>query len=55
MKEGELFVSGNYESATDNLNSEIQTEILRLVLEQTRSVPEGIKALAFASLFLRTR
>jgi len=48
--EGEEFVSGDYESATDNLNQQIQKDILRLVLERCRSVPNGIMALAMKSL-----
>jgi len=51
-KEGELFVSGDYESATDNLNSGVQKEILRLVLEGTRHVPRGIVVDAMLSFSL---
>jgi len=40
--EGEVFVSGDYESATDNLNSEVQHTILEAILSRTRSVPQGI-------------
>lgn len=40
--EGEVFVSGDYESATDNLNSEVQHTILAAILRQSRSVPSGI-------------
>jgi hypothetical protein len=39
---GEVFVSGDYESATDNLNGHLQREILSLILSQTESVPKGI-------------
>jgi len=39
---GEVFVSGDYESATDNLNGKLQREILDCILSQTRSVPKGI-------------
>jgi len=49
-KESEVFVSGDYESATDNLNSDVQKEILRLVLESCRHVPNGVRRLAMASL-----
>jgi hypothetical protein len=50
--DGELFVSGDYESATDNLNTHVQKEILRLVLSQCTSVPNGIRILAMQSLSL---
>jgi hypothetical protein len=49
-KEGEVFVSGDYESATDSLNSSIQKEILRLILQQCQSVPNGLRRLAMSSL-----
>jgi hypothetical protein len=51
-KEGELFVSGDYESATDNLNPYVQKEILRLLLQNTRHVPNEVRRLAFSSLSL---
>jgi hypothetical protein len=41
-RDGEIFVSGDYESATDNLNGNLQREILDLILSQTTSVPKGI-------------
>nr|WAK77888.1 MAG: RNA-dependent RNA polymerase [Botourmiaviridae sp.] len=41
--EGEVFVSGDYESATDNLNSELQRAILGELLDSSYSVPPGIK------------
>lgn len=50
--DGELFVSGDYESATDNLNQSVQKEILRLVLQNAVSVPNGISLLAMKSLSL---
>nr|WAK77991.1 MAG: RNA-dependent RNA polymerase [Botourmiaviridae sp.] len=46
----EVFVSGDYESATDNLNSHVQKFLLRKVLENSASVPVGIKELAEQSL-----
>jgi hypothetical protein len=49
-KDGEVFVSGDYESATDNLNINIQKEILRLVLQNASHVPNGVKLLAMTSL-----
>jgi len=50
---GEVFVSGDYESATDNLNTHVQKFILRKVLDRASSVPEGIKELALSSLSMR--
>jgi len=47
---GEVFVSGDYESATDNLCLETTELILGLILERCRSVPEGIKEFAFSTL-----
>jgi hypothetical protein len=49
-KPGEVFVSGDYESATDNLNGPVQREILRMILDQTHHVPSGIKERAMASM-----
>nr|UYL94541.1 MAG: RNA-dependent RNA polymerase [Botourmiaviridae sp.] len=49
-KPGEVFVSGDYESATDNLNGHVQREILRMILEQTDHVPQGIKDRALESM-----
>jgi len=50
VKEGEVFVSGDYESATDCLNVKVQREILRLILQSARSIPNDLKRLAFSSL-----
>jgi len=47
---GEVFVSGDYESATDNLNTHIQELLLRKVCEQATRVPLGIRDTALASL-----
>jgi len=41
--EGEVFVSGDYESATDNLNSVLQTTILSELLERSYTIPQGIR------------
>jgi hypothetical protein len=41
---GEIFVSGDYESATDNLNSDLQVAILDELLMRAESVPQGIAA-----------
>lgn len=40
-REGEEFVSGDYESATDNLNREFQLELLTSLLDECIEVPEG--------------
>lgn len=48
--DGELFVSGDYVSATDNLNSHIQKEILRLLLQNCNHVPNSIRILAMQSM-----
>jgi hypothetical protein len=47
---GEVYVSGDYESATDNLNTEVQEFILRKVLDQASYVPSGIQGTALSSL-----
>lgn len=47
---GEVFVSGDFESATDNLNQNVQKEILRILLQNTVNVPNGIRRLAMSSL-----
>jgi len=52
IKEGEVFCSGDYESATDNLNSEVQKEILRCVLQNARNVPHGLIVQAMQSMSL---
>jgi len=40
---GEVFVSGDYESATDNLNSTLQMELMSELLEHSYTVPAGIR------------
>lgn len=52
---GELFCSGDYESATDNLNSEVQNKILDLILHNAVSVPKGIKESAWQMLRTKLR
>jgi len=47
---GEVFVSGDYESATDSLNQVVQKEILQAVLDRAVHVPYGIRGLAMNSL-----
>jgi len=44
-----VFVSGDYESATDNLNLWVQKLILRKILRSATGVPEHIKELAYDS------
>lgn len=51
--DGEVFVSGDYESATDNLNQGVQTSILRFVLDRCKFVPLGIRRSALDSLSCR--
>jgi len=53
VQPGEVFVSGDYESATDNLNSHVQREILESIIGQTVSVPKGIRESAVDTLSLR--
>jgi len=50
---GEVFVSGDYESATDNLNTSVQETILELILENTVSVPKGIRDSAASTLSMK--
>jgi hypothetical protein len=47
--DGEVFVSGDYESATDNLNLYVQKVILNRILSGCKQVPESIKDFARAS------
>jgi len=47
--EGEVFVSGDYESATDNLNSSLQVAIMNVLLERSSTVPTGIIEHALSS------
>jgi len=49
-KEGEVFVSGDYESATDNFNSHHSRNILSLIFENSSSIPVGIQQQAIRSL-----
>jgi hypothetical protein len=46
----EVFVSGDYESATDNFNSHHSFFILDEILKRSRHVPEAIKDIALSSL-----
>nr|UJQ92014.1 MAG: putative RNA-dependent RNA polymerase [Magoulivirus sp.] len=49
-KAGEVFVSGDYESATDNLPFEVAECILEVARDNSTVVPERIWELAFMSL-----
>jgi hypothetical protein len=49
QKEGELFVSGDYESATDNFNIHHSRAILQAILDTT-CLEEGVKKMAMNSL-----
>jgi len=49
---GEIFVSGDYESATDFLNSGVSKTVLSQILLRSRSVPNGIRRMAMDSLSL---
>lgn len=46
LKKGEVFVSGDYESATDNLSLEYYEAILDMVLDTTSVVPDEVKEFA---------
>nr|UUW21027.1 MAG: putative RNA-dependent RNA polymerase [Guiyang botourmia-like virus 1] len=48
--DGEVFVSGDYESATDNLNSTVQRHILNVINRRCSSVPLWIRDLASDTL-----
>jgi hypothetical protein len=48
--EGEVFVSGDYESATDNLNQDVSKYILECALRTATRVPTKIKEYALRSL-----
>jgi hypothetical protein len=47
---GEYFVSGDYESATDNIPLELSEFLLSAILDQCEHVPVAIRQLAIASL-----
>jgi len=48
--EGEVFVSGDYESATDNLSLSVTERILSRILSRCTRVPESMKRYALRSL-----
>lgn len=47
---GEVFVSGDYESATDNLNLSSTERVLSRILSRCRFVPAGMRRFAMQSL-----
>lgn len=49
-KSGEVFVSGDYESATDNLKMDVAISILRGILSTARYIPKTVRREALASL-----
>jgi hypothetical protein len=49
-KQGEVFVSGDYESATDNLKLDVAIHILRRILSRARFVPKSVRREAINSL-----
>jgi len=49
---GEIFVSGDYESATDFLNTNVSKTVLSQILLRCRVVPNGIRRMAMDSLSL---
>jgi len=48
-KDDEVFCSGDYESATDNLSLPVYQELLRCVLATSTEVPDSVKNLAIES------
>jgi len=53
VREGEVFVSGDYESATDNLNVHVTRAVLESLLSTATLVPTKIRDMALESLQLR--
>lgn len=49
-KEGEIFVSGDYESATDNLNIHLSRFVFSVCLDRATHVPENVKGAALSAL-----
>jgi hypothetical protein len=49
-QEGEIFVSGDYESATDNISIEVAEAILETILSNCGSVPVSVRRVAMESL-----
>jgi hypothetical protein len=47
---GEVFVSGDYEAATDNLNKSHSIAILQAIFKNARSIPAGVRKSAIDSL-----
>lgn len=55
ITKGEVFVSGDYESATDNLNLHHSKSILEMILDECVHVPESIKREAVRSMVCELR
>lgn len=51
---GEIFVSGDYESATDNFVTEHSLSILAMVLDRCAHVPPGVRAMALGHISSNT-
>jgi hypothetical protein len=47
-RDGEVFVSGDYEGATDNLSLEVYQHLLRCLRETSRTIPRSVWDLALA-------
>jgi len=52
---GEVFVSGDYENATDGLSTEVSEAILDSLLSKCRYTPEGVRRWALSSLRSKIR
>lgn len=50
---GEVYVSGDYESASDNLNIHLSEHILRVLASRSRSIPKRVWANALTALRAR--
>lgn len=50
LRKGEVFVSGDYESATDNLSLPVTLRILHRILSRAREIPISIRDFALRSL-----
>jgi len=50
LSPGELFYSGDYESATDNLSGPVQKRILSHILNSSTVIPYGIRVMAESTL-----
>lgn len=50
QRKGEVFVSGDYESATDNLSLAVTVRILSRILSHARDIPASVRDFALRSL-----